>query len=54
MADPAERRATYEDLLAVPDHMIAEIIDGVLYTQPRPASPHALASSNLSGELIGP
>jgi len=28
MADGARKRATYEDLLAVPDTMIAEIIDG--------------------------
>jgi Uma2 family endonuclease len=34
--------------------MIAEIIHGVLYTQPRPASPHARAASRLGGELMGP
>ncbi len=44
MGDPAKRRATYEDLLAVSDVKIAEIIDGVLHVQPRPASPHARAS----------
>ncbi len=51
---PAKRKATYEDLLAVPDHLVAEIIDGELTTSPRPASPHALASSILTGELSGP
>jgi len=54
MGDPAKRRATYEDLLAVPDHLIAEIIHGVLVTQPRPAAPHALAASVLGFELGGP
>lgn len=54
MGDPAKRRATYEDLLAAPPHMIAEIIDGVLITQPRPASLHARASSRLGMELGGP
>jgi Uma2 family endonuclease len=54
MADPAKRRATYEELCAVPEHMVAEIIHGQLVTHPRPASPHARASSILGGELIGP
>ena len=54
MGDPAKRRATYEDLLAVPAHRIAQIVDGVLITQPRPASAHAQASSALGGELFGP
>ena len=54
MGDPAKRRASYEDLLAVPPHVIAEIIHGAVVTQPRPAARHALASSVLGGELIGP
>lgn len=47
------RRASYEDLVAVPEHLIAEIIDGELVTSPRPAPRHALASSMLGGALIG-
>lgn len=43
--NPARRRATYEDLLQVPDILIAEIIDGELITSPRPASPPARAAS---------
>ena len=54
MGDPAKRRATYEDLLAVPETMIAEIIDGVLHANPRPAAPHTRASSRLGIELGGP
>jgi len=54
MADPAKRRATYEDLLAVPEHLVAEIIGGELVTQPRPASPHSRAASRLGMELGGP
>lgn len=50
----ARRPATYEDLLAVPDHLVAEIVDGELYTSPRPALPHAVATSGLGGDLIGP
>jgi Uma2 family endonuclease len=41
----AQRRATYKDLLKVPDILIAEIVDGELITSPRPASPHARATS---------
>jgi Uma2 family endonuclease len=54
MRDPARRRATYEDLLAVPKHLVAEILHGVLVTQPRPAAKHARASSVLGVELGGP
>ena len=49
--DPARRRATYEDLLKVPDHLVAEIVDGELYTTPRPASPHVRAVSVIGQEL---
>jgi Uma2 family endonuclease len=51
---PAGRRATYEDLLKVPDTMVAEIIDGELYATPRPASPHARATSVIGSDLGGP
>ena len=57
MAEPARkvsRRATYQDLLAVPEHLVAEIIDGELVASPRPASPHARASSIMGADLIGP
>ena len=49
----APRRATYEDLLNVPDILIAEIIDGELITSPRPASPHAFAASVVMQD-VGP
>jgi Uma2 family endonuclease len=48
-----KRRATYEDLMQVPDHLVAEIIDGELVTSPRPATPHAWTSSVL-GQDLGP
>lgn len=54
MANAAKRQASYEDLLAVPGHLVAEIIHGTLVTNPRPAAPHALASSVLGGELGPP
>ena len=54
MVPPARRPATYEDLVAVPDHLVAEIVDGELYTSPRPAPRHATAATALVGALHGP
>ncbi len=54
MSIPAERFATYEDLCQVPDTMVAQIIHGQLIVMPRPAPKHALASSSLGDELVGP
>ena len=48
------RRATYQDVLDAPVHQVAEIIDGTLYTHPRPAPRHATASSVLGGRLGPP
>jgi Uma2 family endonuclease len=49
----ARRPATYDDLRRVPEHMVAEIIEGELVTSPRPASPHARASSAIGSDLFG-
>ncbi|WP_438037076.1 Uma2 family endonuclease [Sorangium sp. So ce204] len=38
---------------AVPDEMVAEILDGELYTFPRPARPHTRTASRL-GRRLGP
>jgi Uma2 family endonuclease len=54
MADPAQKPATYADLEAVPDHLVAEILFGSLVTHPRPAPPHSVASNALAYELTGP
>ncbi len=48
------RRATYQDVLDAPPHKVAEIVDGALHLQPRPAIRHAVAGSSLGGELVGP
>ena len=48
------RKATYRDVLEAPAHMVAEIVKGVLHTQPRPASRHALAGSSLGMEIGNP
>jgi len=49
-----KRPATYDDLRRVPDHLVAEIIDGELVTSPRPAVRHAAASSSIHSVLSGP
>jgi Uma2 family endonuclease len=54
MAEPAKRSATYADLEAVPEHLVAELIDGDLVTRPRPSPRHSAAANSLSGELTGP
>lgn len=48
------RRATYTDLLEVPEHLVAEILDGELVTSPRPASLHARAASAIGAALFDP
>ena len=50
---PLRQPATYEDLVALPEHLVGEIIDGDLYTSPRPASRHAKVSSVLGMDLGG-
>ena len=54
MADPARRRASYDDVLAAPPHHVAQVIDGQLDVQPRPAGPHAVAASALGMDLGSP
>jgi Uma2 family endonuclease len=49
----AKRYATYEDLEAVPDTKVAELIDGDLFVSPRPATPHARVEIQLGTSLAG-
>lgn len=51
MSQPARKDATYEDVLAAPPEMIAEVIDGDLYLQPRPKRRHLRTASGLGGFL---
>lgn len=52
--DPAPKRTTYDDVLAAPEHVIAEILDGELHMQPRPSFRHSRFASRLNGTLVGP
>jgi len=38
-------KAMYEDLLRVPENLVAELIDGELYAWPRPRGVHICARS---------
>jgi Uma2 family endonuclease len=51
---PFDRPATYDDLVKLPDHLVAEIADGELHASPRPAFPHAEAGSATGGLLVPP
>lgn len=48
------RPATYDDILKLPDNIVGEIVDGELYTSPRPSPKHAVAASSLLSEIHGP
>ncbi len=54
MVDAARRRATYDDVLAAPAHLVAELLDGELSLVPRPAMGHTVVASTLGAELGGP
>jgi Uma2 family endonuclease len=53
MSEPANKRATYEDLFSIPENMTGEIIDGELFVHPRPSRKHISTVSSL-GYAIGP
>ena len=54
MTQTAVREATYADIEALSEGITGQLLDGVLYTHARPASPHARASSVLGADLGGP
>jgi Uma2 family endonuclease len=47
------KRATYDDILKLPEHVVGEIIDGELFVSPRPAPRHASAHSAIGADLNG-
>jgi hypothetical protein len=54
MGEAGQKRATYADVEAAPEHVVAELLDGALVTHPRPAPRHSLAFMALSDTLTGP
>ena len=53
MSARVREHATYEDLLRVPENMVAELIEGELFASPRPRGAHTRAASRL-GYILGP
>ena len=53
MAEPAKRKAVYEDLYGIPENMTAEILNGELVVTPRPSRSHVSTTSSL-GYKLGP
>lgn len=54
MPDTALKRATYQDILDLPEGVVGEIIKGALYSQPRPRIPHVRAAWKLASKIGGP
>lgn len=50
----ASNYVLYDQLFAVPQTLIGEILNGQLHTVPRPSTSHAHASSVLEDEILGP
>ncbi len=53
MTGVARRIATYADVLAAPEGMVAEVLGGELHLQPRPRRRHTRTASSLGGALFG-
>jgi Uma2 family endonuclease len=51
---PFDRPATYDDLVKLPDNLVAEIVDGELHASPRPAARHTVAYGRLGAALLPP
>ena len=54
VSEQPHRRATYQDVLDAPPNMVAELINGTLHMQPRPAARHAWASSGMGAKISPP
>jgi Uma2 family endonuclease len=51
MADDAQRRATYADIEAAPENLVAEIIRGELMMHPRPSPRHSMTAAALASTI---
>lgn len=51
MTERVKRGALYEDVIAAPEHKIAEIVEGDLYLSPRPSPRHSNAATALGSDL---
>lgn len=54
MMQTLQTYSLYDQLMDLPETLTGEILSGQLHTQPRPTGLHALISSSLGHELVGP
>jgi Uma2 family endonuclease len=54
MFEPKRRRATYQDVIDSPPHLLAEVIGGELHLSNRPSGLHTSVASTLGAELMLP
>lgn len=54
MPHDTPKKATYADVEAAPEHLVAEIISGELMTHPRPSWRHSATANAISARLGGP
>jgi len=50
----AKKKAIYEDLCALPENILGEIVNGELVATPRPKARHLWAASRLGTKICGP
>jgi len=48
------RPSLYDQLEGLPEGLTGEILNGQLYTQPRPSLEHGFTETSLAGELVNP
>ena len=51
---PFDRPATFDDLVKLPDNLVAEILHGELHASPRPALRHSRTERSLGSAIGGP
>jgi Uma2 family endonuclease len=54
MSQPARRPASYEDLVALPENVVGEIVGGELVTSPRPGPAHAVVATGIAAAVAPP
>ncbi|MCG3192943.1 MAG: Uma2 family endonuclease [Thermoanaerobaculia bacterium] len=53
-SQPLRRRATYQDILDLPDNVTGQLVDGELIASPQPVIRHQWSASALGGDLFNP
>jgi Uma2 family endonuclease len=51
MSDDGRKRASYDDVAAAPEDVVAEIVEGDLHLSPRPSPRHARVATTLASAL---